>query len=184
MQSGTSLWASQVCSSTSCGLRDNTVCSIRLRLRCGVRSWHSSLTNLDSQPSNCPGHDEQPQTDLCDGDYELSVEKVLFPLVESFLPMSHSDVPVPPVSNTACSVNMSGWRNTIVLSHGFPQRSLRGAQEGQSYRRTGRVMIPNRDSEQPRCYGVVEECLQGHEQSRQVTSGQRQLRCRPFHRGR
>ena len=51
---------------------------VRLRLRCGGRSWHSSLTNSNSQQSDIPGHDEQPQTDLYDGDYAASVKKVLF----------------------------------------------------------------------------------------------------------
>ena len=44
--------------------------------------------------------------------------------------MSHYDVTVPPVSNPERSVNISGWRTTIVLSHGFAKRSLRSAQEG------------------------------------------------------
>ena len=44
--------------------------------------------------------------------------------------MSHSDVTVPTVSNPTCSVNVSDRRTTIVLSHGFAKRSLRGAQEG------------------------------------------------------
>ena len=44
--------------------------------------------------------------------------------------MSHTDVTVPPVSNPACSVHLSGRRITTVLSHGFAKRSLRGAQEG------------------------------------------------------
>ena len=133
MQSGTSLWASRRCALPPPLVSE----AIWLRLRCGGSSWHRSLTNSNFQQSNFPGHDEQAQTDLCDSDYAVSVTKVLFLPVGSFLPMSHSDVTVPPVSNPACSVFLSGWRITIVLSHGFAKRSLRGALEGNHTEREG-----------------------------------------------
>ena len=113
----------QLSSSAASGLPDN----IRLRLRCGARSWHSSLTNSNSQQSNVPRHNEQPQADPCDSDYTVSDKQILCPSVRSFLPMSHFDMTVPPFSNPACSVHVSGQSVTIVLSHGFAKRSLRGA---------------------------------------------------------
>ena len=120
-QSGTSLWASR-----RCALPPPPV---------SVTKWFAPfgcvcvVVDSNSQQSNFPGHDEQPQTDLCDSEYAVSVRKVLFPPVGSLFLMPHSDVTVPPVSNPACSVNLSGRRITIVLSHGFAKRSLRGAQE-------------------------------------------------------
>ena len=46
----------QLCSTSASGLRDNMVCSIQLHLLCGGRSWHSSLTNSNSQQSESSGN--------------------------------------------------------------------------------------------------------------------------------
>ena len=86
MQSGTSLWASRRCACSSAASETMWF------TRCCGRSWHSSLTNSNSQQPNFPGHSEQPQADPCDSDYAVSDRQVLFPSVISFLPMSPCDM--------------------------------------------------------------------------------------------
>ena len=71
----------QACSSAASGPPEVVVLFIRLQMRCCGGSWHSGLAP--------------------------SIKPETFPSERRFLTPSHSDAPVPPFSDPACSENLS-----------------------------------------------------------------------------